>query len=89
VAWQICSNDKNATPQFAAKQHKNSKDSAELFVHCGVCMELLLIKYGVVAVFLAAMLEADATRAGGSGGAPRLLQPGCCTRGRQLRSARR
>jgi membrane protein DedA with SNARE-associated domain len=59
VAWQICSNDKNATPQFAAKQHKNLKDSAELFVHCGVCMELLLIKYGVVAVFLAAMLEAD------------------------------
>jgi len=28
-------------------------------VHCVACMELLLIKYGLAALFLAAMLEAD------------------------------
>lgn len=35
------------------------KDFAVSLLHCVVCMELLLIKYGLVAVFLAAMLEAD------------------------------
>lgn len=58
-AWQVCWNDKNATLHFAAIQHKKLKDSAALFVHCVFCMELLLIKYGLVAVVLAAMLEAD------------------------------
>jgi membrane protein DedA with SNARE-associated domain len=41
------------------KKHKKLKDSAAAFVHCVAGMELLLIKYGLVAVFLAAMLEAD------------------------------
>jgi membrane protein DedA with SNARE-associated domain len=38
---------------------KNLKDSALSFVHRVLSMELILIKYGLAAVFLAAMLEAD------------------------------
>jgi membrane protein DedA with SNARE-associated domain len=41
------------------KNHKKLKDSAVSFVHRMLGVELILIKYGLAAVFLAAMIEAD------------------------------
>jgi membrane protein DedA with SNARE-associated domain len=57
--WLICSNDKNATPQMAAKKHKKLKEVVVRFVLLCDSVDVILIQYGLIAVFLAAMLEAD------------------------------